>query len=436
MIKNFNKSKHRLFLLFFTNLSIYFNYLVFLLFFIILVIFGINKERELKKLELNLIKIIPLNYYFYNLFNTFNSNPNSSIFWDMQNFLHYVRCNVGKTDYDYKFLGEILSCPETIGYGPLTELIRLGNFNIWETTIFTAILFLSLSMLFIFFAKENILIKTSILISPGYHFLFFSLNTDIYVVFLVLLLINERIKINSFIVITVLTVITLIKTYTVFLFIGLITKSLIYKNYKKAIFEFLFLTLNVSILFNHYFLNSSLLPEPISFTRSFGVIHDFKIITNYIGYDEASIIFVLLLSFIILLRNQSSNIINSLNFSDIDVANKLIVIMPLTFFINMYQNWGYKFIFNSIVIFLIYKISNNTTFKLYLIFINLMATTYYSIGWGFEESLLNLFIISFSKLSFYSFLILSVIIFYKLVKSLKLVAYRGPAIGNIQDSNI
>ena len=70
---------------------------------------------------------------------------------------------------------------------------RLGNFNIWETTILTAILFLSLSMLFIFLAKENIIIKTSILISPGYHFLFFSLNTDIYVVFLVLLLINGRI---------------------------------------------------------------------------------------------------------------------------------------------------------------------------------------------------------------------------------------------------
>ncbi len=436
MIKNFNKSKHRLFLLFFTNLSIYFNYLVFLLFFIILVIFGINKEKELKKLELNLIKIIPINYYFYNLFNTFNTNPNSSIFWDMQNFLHYVRCNAGKTDYDYRFLGEVLSCPETIGYGPLTELIRLGNFNIWQTTIFTAILFLSLSILFIFLAKENILIKTAILISPGYHFLLFSLNTDIYVVFLVLFLINERIKINSLIVIAILTVVTLIKTYTAFLFIGLITKSLIYKNYKKAIFEFLLLTLNVSILFNHYFLNSSLLPEPISFTRSFGLIHDFKIITNHIGYDEASIIFVLLVSFIILLRNQSSNIINSLNFLDIDSANKLIVVMPLTFFINMYQNWGYKFIFNSIVIFLIYKISNNATFKLYLIFINLMATTYYSIGWGFEESLLNLFIISLSKLSFYSFLILSVIIFYKLIKSLKLVVYSGPAIRNIQDSNI
>ena len=70
----------------------------------------------------------------------------------------------------------------------------------------------------------------------------------------------------------------------------------------------------------------------------------------------------------------------------------------------MYQNWGYKFIFNSIVIFLIYKISNNNFFQFYLILLNIVSTTYYSIGWGFEESILNLAILALSKFSFFIYI--------------------------------
>ena len=89
----------------------------------------------------------------------------------------------------------------------------------------------------------------------------------------------------------------------------------------------------------------------------------------------------------------------------------------------MYQNWGYKFIFNSIVIFLIYKISNNNFFKFYLILLNIVSTTYYSIGWGFEESILNLAILALSKFTFYLYLILSIVIFQKLFITLKNVRY-------------
>ena len=58
-----------------------------------------------------------------------------------------------------------------------------------------------------------------------------------------------------------ITFITLIKSYTVFLFIGLITKSLLYKEPKKAFVSTVFMVFNTAILFLHYFLNSSLLPE-------------------------------------------------------------------------------------------------------------------------------------------------------------------------------
>ena len=198
----------------------------------------------------------------------------------------------------------------------------------------------------------------------------------------------------------------------------------------------MFLALNVVILFNHYFLKSSFLPEPISFTRTFGLLHDFKLITTYIGYDEASVLFILFIILIFILKNKFVTTINSLNFSNVDLVNKLVIVLPISLFINLYQNWGYKFVFNSIVIFYIYKISDNKPYKFFLILVNLMSITYYSIGWGYEESVLNLTIIAISKLSFYLFLTLSIIVFYKILKNLKLVIYSNPVGRDTLDTNI
>tara|TARA_B100000900_G_C20602448_1_gene726296 strand:- start:11023 stop:12207 length:1185 start_codon:yes stop_codon:yes gene_type:complete len=381
-----------------------------------------NKQKN-HKVEAYLIRAIPINYYFFYFFSTFSINPKSSIFWDMQNFLHYIKCNSYKVKYNYRFLDEILVCPETIGYGPLTEFLNFGNLNIWNTTLISAIIFFIISIFFIFLSKDNLLLKTAILISPGFHFLFFSLNSDIYVLLFIVLLISKNFKINYLLELFLITFITLIKSYTVFLFIGLITKSLLYKEYKKAVVETAFMIFNIVILFAHYFLNSSLLPEPISFTRTFGVIHDYKIVTQYIGFDEALVIIFLLIGFLILFRNKLYSFHKILNTSKTEIINKLIVLMPFCFFINLYQNWGYKFIFNSIVIFLIYKISNNNFFRFYLILLNIVSITYYSIGWGFEESILNLAILALSKFSFYLYLILSIIIFQKLFITLKNVRY-------------
>lgn len=423
MFKNINTTESRLALLIIVNILIYINYLVFILFFLIFAVCEIWNNQKRKKIENFLISIIPINYYFFNFLNTFSTNPKSSIFWDMQNFLHFIKCNTDDFRYNYRFLDEILSCPETIGYGPLTEIIKLGNFNIWNFTLLTAVVFIVISISFIFFTKENLLLKTAILISPGFHFLFYSLNTDIYVLFFILLLFSKKIKINNLFELLLLTFISLIKSYTVFIFIGLVIKSLLYKKYKRALIETLFMIFNIVILFSHYFLKSSLLPAPLSFTRTFGVIHDFKLVTQYIGFDEALIVLFLLVTFLVLFRNKLENIFTTLNISDIETINQLIVIMPLCFFINIYQNWGYKFIFNSVGIFLIYRISNNKFFKFYLIFINIIATTYYSIGWGFEDSILNFAILSLSKFSFYLYLILFILIYKKIFFKLKNVRY-------------
>ena len=149
----------------------------------------------------------------------------------------------------------------------------------------------------------------------------------------IVLLISKNFKINYLLELFLITFITLIKSYTVFLFIGLITKSLLYKEYKKSFFvATVFMVINILVLFSHYFLNSSLLPEPISFTRTFGVIHDYKIVTSIYWFDEAMIVVFMLVSFLVLFRSKLENIHTILNTSDTETINKLIVLMPFLFF--------------------------------------------------------------------------------------------------------
>ena len=87
------KFKNNFFFLIFINLSIFINYRLFFILFVAFITITQLKAISLKKYELVLLKLIPLSYFVNAFLNTFNNNQKSSIFWDMQNFLHYIRCN-------------------------------------------------------------------------------------------------------------------------------------------------------------------------------------------------------------------------------------------------------------------------------------------------------------------------------------------------------
>ena len=207
----------------------------------------------------------------------------------------------------------------------------------------------------------------------------------------------------------VLTIFTLIKSYTLVLFIGYLLIFIFNKQLRHVVFTSIYFFFNASIIIFHYYFQESLLPNPISFTRSFGLLHDFTLLNQFIGFDEALYLSIIVLIAITLLRKK-------INFSKIKIeinklsVDKTLLIFPLCLLINIYSNWGYKFIFNSLFIYIIYA-STNKSLKILLIFTNLLATTYYSIGWGFTENLTNLFIISSSKILFYFYFIFSIYVF-------------------------
>ena len=181
----------------------------------------------------------------------------------------------------------------------------------------------------------------------------------------------------------------------------------------------IFLIINTALLLNHLLIEENIIPTPISFTRSFGLLHDFRILSEYIGFDEFFILFFLLIIFLLIFRKPLLNLISNFEINlNQQITKKILLILPTLFLINSYQNWGYKFVFNSIFIILIFQNLNNG-FKIYTMIVTLLSSTYYLIGWGFDESVINYILIILSKLSFYSFYIFLLLVTFNIFKKVR-----------------
>jgi len=150
-IKLFLSQNNITLLLIFLNFVSYLNYKVFLFSFIFFSVLIIKKSIVLSAKQSVYLKIIPINYYASSFIKVFVENSNSSIFWDMQNFTHYLRCNLSDFEYTYMNIKLVEPCWETIGYGPLSEILIFPFNNIW---IFTLLLAFILTIFIFFFLKK------------------------------------------------------------------------------------------------------------------------------------------------------------------------------------------------------------------------------------------------------------------------------------------
>ena len=91
MFSKLNSSN--IFVLFILNLLNFINYRTFIFATIISFSFFIYKDVNFSNKEKVLLKILPLNYFIKNFMSL---ESNSGIFWDMQNFIHYLKCNIGE----------------------------------------------------------------------------------------------------------------------------------------------------------------------------------------------------------------------------------------------------------------------------------------------------------------------------------------------------
>ena len=257
----------------------------------------------------------------------------------------------------------------------------------------------------------------TILISPASHFLLFSLNSDVFVLLYMIYLISKKeVKFNIYNFIF-LSLLSQIKIYTVSLFLGYSLVFYIRKQYKKLNISILFFLINSIFIINHYLLESSFIPRPISYTRSFGILHDLDLIKNYIGFNRLIYFFIALLLLILIFGKPIFKKLINIEFPTVNFdSSKILLLLPLVILVNSYQNWGYKFIFSALLIFIIFgSVSKN--FQFYLTLVVLFSSTYYVIGWGYENTLINLLLIIFSKGLFYSFYICILLLSNKTIKS-------------------
>ena len=416
---NINKVKTSLFFLIFINISIFINYQLFLFLFIAFITIMQLKSVSLKKYEMALLKLVPISYFINAFLKTFNENQYSSIFWDMQNFLHFIRCNSSNEPYVYNFDLIVKQCPETIGYGPLTDLIFLNFQNIWSLTLTMFFLFSIFLIYILYKSNEKALIITTTLVSPGVHFLIFSLSSDIFVIFYLTYLILAKKNNLNVLNLLLLTVITQIKIFPIAFFLGYILIFYYKKEIRNVVISMLFLITNTVLLLNHLLIEENIIPSPISFTRSFGLLHDFRILSEYIGFDEFFILIFFMLIILLIFRKPLINLISNFEINlNQHITKNILLILPALFLINSYQNWGYKFVFNSIFIILIFQNLKNG-YKIYTMIVTLFSSTYYLIGWGFNESVINFILIILSKLSFYSFYIFLLLITINIFKKIR-----------------
>lgn len=396
-------------LLLVTNILIFINYFSFLVSFIYFSFEFITKKEFLNKRQKVYVKLIPINYYTFSFLSLFLDNFKSSIFWDMQNFLHYLRCNSSNFRYIYMNDFSEQSCLETIGYGPLSEILIFPVDNIWGVTLVLASIFTILLIYFLFSIEKNELIIVTILISPAFQFMYYSLTTDIFILIYLVFILKKTNFEFSIINLFILTFLSQLKTFPIFIFLGYLIIYYLRNEIKNLLITLIFIFLNAIVLINHYFVSDSFLPAPVTYTRTFGVLHDFKLIFEHIGFDELTTLISIFLIFIFIFQKRILIFANQLQNS---YSQDIIFLFPTVFLINLYQNWGYKFVFSSLLIYLIYN-TEDIQSKFFLVIVNLFSISYFSIGWGFEQSFINYILISISKISFYGFYIIVSINFVK-----------------------
>ena len=259
------------------------------------------------------------------------------------------------------------------------------------------------------------------MISPSFNFLLFSLNADIFVIVYFVYFFKKKNYNLNLIDYLILSFLIQIKVYPIALLAGIILLSIIDKTSIRKLYvtiAYLFFNL-IPIMYNLLVLKTPM-PKPYSYTRTFGVYHDFLLIKETIGFNELIYLAPVLLAVVFILMTKFPNLFKS--FIKIDEIEKInfetfVVFFPTAFLINSFQNFGYKFLFNFFLIYLIFNAVGSYS-KLFLILTCLTQTTYYLIGYGFENNLINNLIFLISKINFYVFYFLIGYYFLKFVRKI------------------
>lgn len=331
--------------------------------FLLLLLLIFNFKDELGRFEKYAIKFLPIYFYLVRYISSLSQNLDFlwraqfqeayygfSRFVDFQGDFFFLNCNKNSDiQYQIKFKEMVVSCPETVGYGPLRKLISI-NSDIWITTLVLAFIVLILILI----SKISIdqkyptyyILISFIFISPPANLIFHHMNPDIFFYSSFVLLMNHFKK-REKLVYVILFLFSLWKIHVIGIFFGYLFYSLLNKDFKKVKINS-FIIFLISVI---YFIDTRI-TEPLKIPPApdenwhFGVLADTEQL-NYVIFNSSTIIFYALYASIIL----------SCLFIGIYFKNKIVN----SFLVSRDYDWyGYVFWF---FICMIYK---NQTYRLAL----------------------------------------------------------------------
>lgn len=351
-----------------------FTYLVIFYFFIV---FNKFKKKDILKVENKLFFVLPMYFYFIRaissvstIFDFFwlrisgNTYRTLKRFADLKYSIKVLNCNYN-------------DCEIVNNYGPLWEF-----FAIDIPVNFTTILLGSLILLFTQFVyfqiykvnNENMFFNFFLYTSPPVAFALERMNIDVLVVIIIYFAIKLENK-NRIISYTLISLVTMIKVYPIFVFFGIGFFRLIKKEFQKLTLVGLFIFINSAVyIYYFYFYNfASRIQDQSGISDSFGLVSDADNISKYfqVNFIKAyvalifiSILFQIFLHFrntkFIKFNSENSNLELGFIFTFLGISifsgadfRLVVLIIPIYFLVNVHKSEKiaiivYVFLFTSV----------------------------------------------------------------------------------------
>lgn len=413
-----------------TYLGIFYsNQFFYLILFLTTIYFYIFKKKIKTNFERFLVIFLPIIFYVEKINEAFQRND--LLFWDNQYLFHFFRCNLYEEGYILQLTKIAYDCKSTLGFGILSEIIAFDN-NPWFLSLLIFVLiFLSIIYSLFKVKKENVFLISLFLLSPAFRFLILSLNSDIFIIlYISSFFLRKKFKLNILDYL-ILTIFIQLKIYAIGILIGYLIYTLISKKTLEAIYCSLFLISNSLIVgIFHIGINALSSFELGGVPYVYAPLSSFGLFADYLSYKDVQInesignfnflrIFLIIFIFCSLYIFKS-RFIDFTKFMDKKEVSIFITITPLVFLINLFANHGYKFIFNLLLIFLIFNYLSNLQ-KIFISSSILSTPFFYFLNFDYccrtyipsFESTLTFF---YSRLTFYLLNLIFFLIFLKLVK--------------------
>ena len=375
-------------------------------------IFLINLKIKINS-NYKIFALIHIFFVYIYIFLKYREYNDQTIFWDMQNFLLLTNCNK-MSSFEYTFINsnKISECITDLGFGPLSYIITT-SLNIQIFTYSIAFFFIIYLAYIIngFLKDDSFIFNTFLLVTPSVIFLFEALNPDIiFAGYLIYKLRNKKsLKNLKIIELLFISLFTQIKIYSVVYLVSIIILRFLKKEPIKI--YMLFASINIYMLFEHYFINGNSTPTVSSVNRTFGLLSDYIIINDTAGNNFFIIYLISILVISMFLKNYL--FINKKFENKISNENTAIV-FPMLFVIMFFANYGYKFIF--VVIYFLYIHKREPVLIHNFFIISLTTTPLLSFfGFDFDGSLYNILFFGLNRVSILFLLIYLLTTYIKLI---------------------